>query len=169
MYFASAILLIWTYIVSHSATSYALLVPSTPSSLPSTSNKQDGSPSVSIVQQYFALEPPVPILEIGYKHIINQLGENMTAAENQSISNDHRHPGFSIITSLRQKVAPAECGLTSPCVDGSCCNSVSLLDHIHGGWLTRLGRKMWLYPIYLQGYCHDHMYLELRCARSMWI
>jgi hypothetical protein len=127
MYFTSSILLTLTFIVFHKATSYALLVPSTPSPFPSALDQRDDSPSNPIVQQqYFALQPPVPILEIAYNHTIALLGENATTAGNISINNDHTHPGFTRITGLHNKDAPAQCGPTTPCVDGSCCNSVSL-------------------------------------------
>lgn len=128
MYFTSSILLTGAYIVSRTSTSNALLVPSTPSSLLSTPNQQDDSPPIHIVQQYFALQPPIPILDIGRKHILGQIGENMTKAEKQSINNDHRHPGFSRVTALNQIDTPAQCSRTMPCVDGSCCNSVRLPD-----------------------------------------
>jgi hypothetical protein len=127
MYLTSSILLTWTYIVCHNATSYALLVPSSPSPLASAFSQRDDSPSKPIVQQqYFAVQPPLPILEIAYNHIIGQIGENATTAGNVSINNDQHHPGFTRITGLRNKDAPAQCSPTKPCADGSCCNSVSL-------------------------------------------
>ncbi|EPE30127.1 (Trans)glycosidase [Glarea lozoyensis ATCC 20868] len=113
MYPTSSILFLTTLIT----------LPSHAFSIPSPSSQFNDSASSIIVQQNLALAPPIPILEIGYQHIIGQIGENMTIAGNRSFSNDQQHPGISRFTSLREKVTPAECGPQKACVDGSCCNS----------------------------------------------
>lgn len=81
----------------------------------------------AIVQQNFLIvPPPLPILEIGYMHMISQIGVNATKAENETIqAMGMQSKQSSVTTSLHARAAATDCGPGNPCVDGSCCNSVS--------------------------------------------
>ncbi|KAG9228463.1 glycoside hydrolase superfamily [Amylocarpus encephaloides] len=125
MHLTSSIPFIWTFIVIQSDSAHAFLIPpSPPASFPAPIVERDVNviAAPAIVQQNVAANPPLPILEIGYEHIISQIGENITLVESQSTTNDRRHSGISKVVSL--SVALAQCGPGTPCVDGSCCNSV---------------------------------------------
>ncbi|CAG8962203.1 hypothetical protein HYFRA_00005255 [Hymenoscyphus fraxineus] len=118
MYFSSSILLTSIVIPVSS-----LAIPfNTSSPVP---QKKFGAIPNSIAQQNVARQPTLPILEIGLNHIISQIGDNMTQAATEAFKNDHRHPsvGFSRFLPLHQRESPAACSPTTPCVDGSCCNS----------------------------------------------
>lgn len=123
----SLITFLLIYIVFYSATSHAL-----PGSAPqpNVTNFVFRPSRNAIVQQHWAVGPPLPILEIGLQHILSMTGENATKAENVSITEDaSRHsltspPLSSKFTSLRDQQTPAQCSPTQPCIDGSCCNSV---------------------------------------------
>lgn len=91
--------------------------------------------ATSVEHQDLEVDPPFPILEIGLKHILSQLGRNATKAENNSIAAEAvaRHSSIvrlndstaiSTFLALNKRAAPAECGPGVPCIDGSCCNSV---------------------------------------------
>ncbi|TVY56649.1 Chitotriosidase-1 [Lachnellula suecica] len=116
--FPSVILFIWTFFVLHSVTSHAQLVPY-PSTNTTTRN--------GVCQQNLEQHPPLPVLDIGLDHMLGQMGANATAAENVSIAveNNLPIPAFNRFTVPNQKNAPAQCGPSQACADGSCCNSVS--------------------------------------------
>lgn len=88
--------------------------------------------SATVEQQNFSVSAPFPVLEIGFDHIIAQVGVNATRAENDSIlaEANGRHssivnrPLFSNFSTSSSVNKGTECGKGSPCVDGSCCNSV---------------------------------------------
>jgi len=81
-----------------------------------------------VEHQDLDLAPPFPILEIGLQHILGQIGENSSKAENESII---QVPGFqglrprpslkpaptSITMPLNQKVGSAQCSATMPCLE----------------------------------------------------
>lgn len=87
----------------------------------------------SIVQQNLTVAPPFPILQIGWQHIQGQIGANATKAENESIAAERnanlqrptRQAEISPYTSLEKRDTPAQCSIDTPCIDFSCCNSVS--------------------------------------------
>jgi hypothetical protein len=84
----------------------------------------------SLSQQNLAVAPPFPILQVALDHVLGQWGENATEAENATIAEglsatagSTRRSDLSKFVSLRERDAPAQCSPTSPCADGSCCNS----------------------------------------------
>jgi len=87
--------------------------------------------SISIEHQNFeAAPPPLPILDIGLRYILGQTGENSSRAENESILQffgllppTPTPAPVSIYQPLNQRKGPIQCSATSPCLDGSCCNS----------------------------------------------
>lgn len=168
MYFSSSILLTSTVTL---VSSLVVPFPLNNSSSPTPQEHFEAS-SIPIVQQNVALSPPLPILEIGLQHIMSQIGDNMTQAETEAFKNDHRHKGvgFSSALPLRQREAPVECSPTKPCVDGSCCNSVSDFSAPLGepfiNFLT--GRKVWLHTLQLQKHSCDSVYFELRRSCDVW-
>jgi len=83
-------------------------------------------PSEAVVQQSLELAPPLPILKIGYMHMLSQASTNATQAEDDTPAGHHIQ---SDIAAPAHVTAPAplpaaQCNATSPCVDASCCNSV---------------------------------------------
>lgn len=92
-----------------------------------------GHPSVS--HQNLTLDDPFPILEIGYRHILPQIGPNITVAEKASLNDaggkHQRRYGFEFGNEmvsrnvlLNKRASTAQCGVGVTCIDGSCCNSV---------------------------------------------
>jgi hypothetical protein len=87
-------------------------------------------PSEAVVQQSLELAPPLPILQIGYMHMLSQPRTNATQAEDVTPAGHHIQ---SDIAAPVHVAAPAplpapQCNATSPCVDASCCNSVSSVE-----------------------------------------
>lgn len=83
-------------------------------------------PSEAVVQQSLELAPPVPILDIGYVHMLNQDAANATHPKD-NIPAGHHIQSDIVAPALVAASGPTIVGLcnaTSPCVDGSCCNSV---------------------------------------------
>lgn len=100
----------------------------------------------SVSHQNLTVAPPLPILDIGMRHIFSELGETATAAEinyfRNSIAASKTQAMLSIETSgmsrktrdqapmsqytaLNRRTSPVMCTTDSPCLDGSCCNTVS--------------------------------------------
>jgi len=82
----------------------------------------------TIEHQDFDLAPPFPILEIGFRYILGQIGENSSKVENESISRVlgvhglHPRPSLnptptSVGILLDQKVGPVQCSATVPCLE----------------------------------------------------
>lgn len=84
------------------------------------------NPNHTVAHNNYVTSGPFPILEIGYKHIIGQIGSNPTAASNASLPKSLREQfTASRLSALLQRDASAQCGPGQPCADNSCCNSVS--------------------------------------------
>lgn len=80
----------------------------------------------AVAHSNYITSGPLPILDIGYRHILGQIGANATAAGNASLPKNIRENfATSKVTPLSKRNAPAQCGPAQPCSDGSCCNSVS--------------------------------------------
>jgi hypothetical protein len=63
---------------------------------------------------------------------MGQIGANATKVENNSIGGIRLRELSSKASSLQLRDVSAQCGPGVPCVDGSCCNSVStLLSRLH--------------------------------------
>jgi hypothetical protein len=87
-------------------------------------------PSKAVVQQSLELAPPVPILNIGYMHMLNQDAANATHPENDAPTGHHIQSDIAV-SALVFASGPTIVGLcnaTSPCVDASCCNSVGSVN-----------------------------------------
>jgi hypothetical protein len=98
--------------------SHALFLPSLTTNIKQIVHK-------AVAHQNLAVAPPFPILEVGWQHIMGQIGANATKAENESIAETNlQHAHASKATSLQVRDTPAQCGPGVPCSDGSCCNSV---------------------------------------------
>ncbi len=106
----------------------AILIDSTlAAATPELSTNVTRFPRTPVVQQDFAVAPPFPILEIGLRHILSQIGANATEAGNRSIAAS-THQRIQISTANPAQIKDsAQCGPGSPCADGSCCNTVSPL------------------------------------------
>lgn len=119
---------LWTSIIIFSATSHALLIPQI-SNITNTTNIKTPSLHNAVAQQNKFIDAPLPIIEIGLQHILSQIGANATKAENQSVAaNAERYANVSKAMPLNKRDAPAQCGPDQPCVDASCCNSVSCVS-----------------------------------------
>ena len=120
-------------------------------------NNESQASKHAAVQQNLALAPPLPILDIGTKYILGQIGANATINGNRSfgIPPDKSHPGKAYtqrgrraeLTSLSKRVVagPIQCGAGNPCADGSCCNSVNCVLYILSVFANsqNAGWKMW--------------------------
>jgi hypothetical protein len=121
----------------------------------------------AIAQQNPAVIPPFPILQVGLDHILGQMGENATEAENATIAqglSGTRDVSRSI--ALNKRDTPAQCGPNSPCIDGSCCNSVCCaaapcLRSASSDISRRLGRKVRLHGLQLQQHGCDNVHIQL--------
>jgi hypothetical protein len=80
----------------------------------------------AVLHQNLDVAPPFPILEVGLEHIMGQMGANATKAENDSIVGIVLRETSPKVTSLQVRDVAVQCGPGVPCVDGSCCNSVSI-------------------------------------------
>ncbi|KAG4431270.1 hypothetical protein IFR05_013236, partial [Cadophora sp. M221] len=115
-----------SFLLLSSFVSSFLLVPVTShsSAVNSTSKTPLHNLHNHVVQQDFEEYAPLPILEIGLQHILAQIGANATDAGNESMSGESHHhinTAEKIPTPIIEVVD--QCGPSSPCVDGSCCNS----------------------------------------------
>ena len=107
-----------------------------------------------VAQQNPARFPPFPILEVALGHILGQIGGNATAAENVTIvqglsSTPRSPPDVSKFVALNERGTPAQCGPSSPCIDGSCCNSVCAGLLRRDAFDKAVGREMRLYALQL--------------------
>jgi hypothetical protein len=91
-------------------------------------------PSEAVVQQSLELAPPLPILHIGYMHMLNQPSANATRAEDNTPAGHHIQSDIvaPVHVAVPAPLPAAQCNATSPCVDASCCNSVSSVEIIPG-------------------------------------
>jgi hypothetical protein len=83
-------------------------------------------PSEAVVQQSLELAPPLPILQIGYMHMLSQASANATHAEDDTPTGHHIQSDIAapVRVAAPAPIPAAQCSTTSPCVDASCCNSV---------------------------------------------
>jgi len=72
---------------------------------------------------------------------MGQMGANATKAENDSIVGIVLRETSPKVTSLQVRDAAVQCGPGVPCVDGSCCNSVSISLRCGDNMLTMDDRK----------------------------
>lgn len=81
--------------------------------------------SRGIAHSSYSTIGPFPIVEIGYQHIISQIGSNATAAGNSSLPDSVRQQFAVTKLPPIQELDAVQCSPSQPCADGSCCNSVS--------------------------------------------
>lgn len=81
--------------------------------------------SRAIAHNPYSTGGPFPVLEIGYQHIISQIGSNATAAGNTSLPDNIRQQFATTKIPPIQELDAVQCSPNQPCADGSCCNSVS--------------------------------------------
>ncbi|KAI9712955.1 MAG: hypothetical protein M1812_006702 [Candelaria pacifica] len=94
---------------------------------------QNSTEDHAVVQQNLEVAPPLPILQIGLDYILGQIGANATVQGNISHAKDvagpntyvyPRRAGFTPYVPLDKRVdGPIQCSASTPCADGSCCNS----------------------------------------------
>ena len=91
-------------------------------------------PSEAVVQQSLELAPPLPILHIGYMHMLSQASANVTQAEDDAPAGHHIQSDIAapVHVAVAAPVPAAQCNATSPCVDASCCNSVGGVEMMAG-------------------------------------
>jgi hypothetical protein len=91
-------------------------------------------PSEAVVQQSLELAPPLPILHIGYMHMLGQASTNATQAEDDTSAGHHIQSDIAapVHVAAAAPVPAAQCNATSPCVDASCCNSVGSVYMVAG-------------------------------------
>jgi hypothetical protein len=78
----------------------------------------------AIVQQDFKEATPFPILDIGLQHIVSDLVANGSQVDVEILTGNQQGQPTSPEVSLLANLAPTQCSPTSPCIDGSCCNTV---------------------------------------------
>jgi hypothetical protein len=99
--------------------SYAFFVPSLTIHIAQVRRK-------SVAQQNLAAAPPFPILQVGWEHIMGQIGANAITPEDETNAEKNLQVSQSLKgTPLQARHTSAQCGPGIPCSDGSCCNSVS--------------------------------------------
>src|ERR1700755_1097157 len=83
-------------------------------------DRQNASLRDVIVQQDLNVAPPYPIMDIGFAHIMNQIGANATRAANETMPGIMQIVPISRYVSPMLRQEPAQCGPNSPCADSSC-------------------------------------------------
>jgi len=79
----------------------------------------------SVTQQDIAVSPPLPILQIGLEHILAQININTSTPGTAPPTARTAIYATSEVEALDTRDTLAACGPSQPCIDGSCCNSVS--------------------------------------------
>jgi hypothetical protein len=79
----------------------------------------------SVTQQDIAVSPPLPILQIGLEHILAQININTSTTGTETPTARIAIYANSDVEPLNTRDNLAACGPSQPCIDGSCCNSVS--------------------------------------------